>query len=126
MLTPDGGLLEDDRRRFSLGFSCAAAAFDASGDRLALLCREDALVVEIASPPRLAQRLDLAPLATLLGPPAHVALEETLRDPLLQRLGTMRAVAHAPDALFAELGIDAATAQALRLAASEAPERLGT
>lgn len=93
------------------------------GDRLLVVSGEAALVIQIGSP-RVAQRIDLAPLARLLAPPTRAALSDPQRDTLLQRAGTVRALSDAPDDFFAELAIDPAAVRALRKAAPQLPTHL--
>lgn len=125
ILDPEGVVRENDHKLFTLAFPRLAAAFDASGNQLLILGPREAIIVEITSPPRITQRIRLAALRPLLAPPARARLSEAARDALLQRIGTMRGLARAPDALFAELELDAKTARALRKAAAALPSRPG-
>lgn len=124
VLDGEGAVLEGERRLFTLAFPRHTAAFDGSGDRLLVVSGEAALVVEIGPSPRVAQRIDLAPLARLLAPPARAALSDAQRDTLLQRAGTMRALSDAPDEFFAALAIDPRAVRALRKVAPQLPTQL--
>ncbi|MFO0548436.1 MAG: hypothetical protein U0271_08625 [Polyangiaceae bacterium] len=114
VLSPEGALCEGERRLCTLAFPRLAAAFDASGDHLVVLTSRGALIVEVAETPRIAQRIDLKPLARLLAPPARAKLTPAVRDALLQRIGTMSHLDEVPLELLADLGIDAKTARTLR------------
>ncbi len=124
VLDPEGAVLEDERRLCTLAFPRYTAAFDGSGDRLLVISGDSALVVEIGASPRVAQRIDLAPLGRLLAPPARAGLSDPQRDALLQRAGTVRALCRAPEDLFTQLAIDPRAVRALRKAAPQLPTHL--
>lgn len=64
-LDPEGVVLEDERKLFTLAFPRAAAAFDASGDRLLVLTPKEALVITIADPPSITERIGIEPACLL-------------------------------------------------------------
>jgi hypothetical protein len=121
VLDSSGAVLDEERKLFTLAFVPQAAAFGPSGERLLAVTGTEALVIEVASPPRILQRIDLEPLRPLLVPPAAAELSEAEQDALLQRVGTLRGLGRFADSQLAALGLSQGALRTLRSASAHLP-----